>query len=281
MQRLQNHLDLLSVSALALCLSLLIGLFPDAIPPLRIALGFIFMLLAPGYALTAALFPRRTDVDAVERLLLTLGLSVITVPLLGFLLNYTPWGIRLLPMTVGLNAFTLVASLLALRRRAHLPLEARFFSRATLPGFMRTLGLLVATSLLISLITFFAQTLRPSEVATEFYMLGPQRRLEGFPRTLQPGELFTVFVGVRNHEGRRASFRVEIPFMPGAPELRIPQLADGEVWEARVELLAPEEPGRTALTLELYREGDTTPYRTLQIFVTLGKAVTPPRVRAA
>ena len=67
--------------------------------PIRIILGLLFVLFLPGYSLIAALFPKKKDLDTIERLALSFGLSIAITPLIGLLLNYTPFGIRLTPIT--------------------------------------------------------------------------------------------------------------------------------------------------------------------------------------
>lgn len=81
-------------------------------PPLsntwiRTILGLPMVLFFPGYALIAALFPGKDDLDGIERVALSFGLSIAVVPLLGLGLNYTPWGIRLIPILITLVIFTL------------------------------------------------------------------------------------------------------------------------------------------------------------------------------
>ena len=69
-------------------------------PPLiylRYVLGSLFVLYLPGYSLIEALYPRGEELEPLERLALSIGLSLALVPLVGLLLNYTPWGIRLAP----------------------------------------------------------------------------------------------------------------------------------------------------------------------------------------
>jgi uncharacterized membrane protein len=56
------------------------------------------VLFFPGYVFITALFPEKKELDNLERLALSLGLSIAIVPLIGLLLNYTPWGIRLIPL---------------------------------------------------------------------------------------------------------------------------------------------------------------------------------------
>ncbi|MDQ2052619.1 DUF1616 domain-containing protein [Natronolimnohabitans sp. A-GB9] len=134
--------------------------------PLRIPLGLAFVLFVPGYAFIAALFPEagtspaaatdastadaeataeatdggtetggtltgalagdRSGIDGIERVALSFGLSIAITPLLGLVLNFTPWGIRLVPIMVAVSAFTVVAAAVAVVRRRALPAEERF-----------------------------------------------------------------------------------------------------------------------------------------------------------
>ena len=59
----------------------------------RNILGLPLILFFPGYALLAALFPAKSDLDGVERAALSFGLSIAVVPLIGLGLNYSPWGL--------------------------------------------------------------------------------------------------------------------------------------------------------------------------------------------
>jgi hypothetical protein len=82
----------------------------------RYALGGVFILFLPGAMLMAALYPRG-DMDGLERLALSIGLSLAVVPLVGLVLNYTPWGIRLTPVMLSLAFFAEVMALAALVRK--------------------------------------------------------------------------------------------------------------------------------------------------------------------
>jgi len=78
-------------------------------PPLiyfRYVLGSLFVLYLPGYALIEALYPRGDELEPLERLALSIGLSLALVPLVGLVLNYTPWGIRLTPIVISLAILT-------------------------------------------------------------------------------------------------------------------------------------------------------------------------------
>jgi len=83
----------------------------------RYVLGSAYVLFLPGHALIEALYPRDEDLTALERLALSLGLSLAVVPLIGLILNYTPWGIRLTPVSVSLALFTQAMATIALFRK--------------------------------------------------------------------------------------------------------------------------------------------------------------------
>jgi len=84
---------------------------------MRYVLGSIFVLYLPGSMLIEALYPRSEDLESPERLALSIGLSLAVVPLIGLLLNYTPWGIRLTPIVTSLATFTETMAVLALVRK--------------------------------------------------------------------------------------------------------------------------------------------------------------------
>ncbi len=89
----------------------------NEISPIRIILGLPLVLFLPGYALIAALFPRKDDLDAIERIALSFGLSIAITPLLGLALNYTAFGIRLSPILIVLSVFTISLAMGAYVRR--------------------------------------------------------------------------------------------------------------------------------------------------------------------
>lgn len=89
-------------------------------PPLvylRYFLGSIFVLYIPGATFIEALYPRGVELEGLERLALSIGLSLALVPLVGLVLNYTPWGIRLVPITVSLALLSELLAIVALWRK--------------------------------------------------------------------------------------------------------------------------------------------------------------------
>ena len=98
----------------------------NEILPIRIILGLPVVLFLPGYALIATLFPRKDDLDGIERIALSFGLSIAITPLLGLALNYTPFGIRLTPVLIVLSVFTISLAIGAYVRRSRILEGDRF-----------------------------------------------------------------------------------------------------------------------------------------------------------
>ena len=98
---------------------------------IRNALGIIFVLWLPGYTFIKALFPVQVPIkmstenlDTIERIALSLGMSIALVPIISLLLNYTPWGIRLTPIVLSLFALTLVFATAAVIREQQIKKQA-------------------------------------------------------------------------------------------------------------------------------------------------------------
>ncbi len=88
----------------------------------RYVIGAISVLWLPGYSFMRALFPSgkfsksSKELDSIERTALSLGMSLAIVPIVGLLLNYTAWGIRIVPILLSLSSLTVVFATIALIR---------------------------------------------------------------------------------------------------------------------------------------------------------------------
>jgi uncharacterized membrane protein len=267
--------DLIAICLASIVLLGVIFLLPGS--PVRIVLGLPFVLFFPGYVLVAALYPRRDDLDGVERVALSLGLSLAVVPLIGLVLNYTPWGIRLTPILVGLALFIVVCSVAAARGRMRLsaaerfPADIRPVLRAA--GSLPWTGIAVATAVIgILLFAGFRFGVlggsRVGESFTEFYVLGPGGKAEGYPRRLLVGEPGQVILGVINHEGHPARYKVEIQADSDRLDSFGPiALKDGEKREDRVGISVGHPGKRVKIEFVLFMEGVQEPYRRLHLWV--------------
>ena len=109
--RINMRIALIVVNALATLTVLVTVLFPLEI--LRIVLGLPFVLFFPGFTLISALFPKREWLNNMERVVLSFGISIATVTLIGFILNFTPWGLQLEAVLYSVASFTIITSIIA------------------------------------------------------------------------------------------------------------------------------------------------------------------------
>jgi uncharacterized membrane protein len=93
--------------------------------PLRAVLGFILVRFVPGYVFVSALFPGSDELNGIERLALSIGLSICIVIFIGIALNYTPWGIRLKPILLSISAFTLAFTAISAYRRVKIATKSK------------------------------------------------------------------------------------------------------------------------------------------------------------
>ena len=90
---------------------------------IRYSLGIIFLLFLPGYAFIKMLFPSKfptkttsEDLSNIERITMSLGVSLVLAPIVGLSLYYTPIGMQLIPLTLSLFTLTTIFLTAALLR---------------------------------------------------------------------------------------------------------------------------------------------------------------------
>lgn len=234
--------------------------------PLRIVLGLPFVLFVPGYAFIAALFPEagespteeldtggddeerdtertaETDatadtsgvvgdrgIDGIERVALSFGLSIAIVPLIGLVLNFTPWGIRLVPIMVATSGFTIAATAVATRRRRELPPDDRFrvpyrtwveagrtelFEPDSRADAALNVLLVLSILLAVSSVAYAVAVPKQGETFTEFYLLTEDDDDElvaaNYPTEFVAGEGRELVVGIGNQEHEATNYTVVV-----------------------------------------------------------------------
>jgi uncharacterized membrane protein len=275
--------DLLLLAVLAL---LLPGLLLLPIPLLRVPLGLGLALIAPGYALAAAIFPHRRDVDGIMRIALSFGLSAALIPLLAVALDKLPWGISPWPIAIGLAVWIALCSGVALWRRWILaPLgQANLPPVINLPGWWRgmnrrTRARYVAGTLAVAAV-FGAGGLSlilsaTPAGATEFYILGRSGLAQDYPRTAIVGDELMVTMGIVNHDRDVRSYRVEVWVSDAWGTGRRAQvasegpltLAHGERLEHPLAWRMPWIGENQQVEVLLFNEGRSEPYRRLTLWL--------------
>lgn len=310
--------------------------------PLRVVLGLSFVLFIPGYAFIAALFPEagpaldetttvespsptedmettaaqpdepeeNRGISGLERVALSFGLSIAIVPLIGLVLNFTPFGIRLVPIVVSLTAVTVLFILIAAVRRWQLPPADRFqvpyktwFSAAyaeLLEPNSRTdaaLNVLLVLSVLLALgsVGYAVAVPQQGEQFTEFYLLTENESgalvASDYPTEFEAGESKQITVGIGNHEHREMNYTVIAQMQRVSivnNETRVQESSElhrfqatvghNETWH-RQHAVAPEMTGeRLRLQYLLYRGTPAKPlnrsaaYRELHLWVNVSAA---------
>lgn len=261
--------QLLMLDTLVVLLVLIIAFFPITV--LRIILGIPFVLFLPGYMLMLVLFPGKHSVSGIERIALSLALSLAIVPLIGLLLNYSPWGIRLESSLYSLSAFIIIVSLVAWLRQNKVAEGERFGLELQLavPRWGtslsdRVLSIILGLAVLgaLAAVGYTLAVPREGQGFTEFHLLGPEDKPE-YPQQLRAGETATVAISIVNHEGETAFYRLEVR-VNGLKDREIAPIALDNDAEWRQEVsFTPRVPARQKVEFILYRDGQDGPYLAL------------------
>ncbi len=279
---MSKNKDLQIIVFLLILLNIFILFEPLNKTILRPLLGISFILFVPGYTLIAALFPGKNDIDNIERIALSFGLSIAIVPLIGLGLNFTPFGIRLIPILYSISVFILTMCLITYFRRLKLPeneTDKVNFSKLihklkeTINGESR-LDKFLTIILILSIITsaiiliYVVITPRQSEKFTEFYILGNEGKADNYPTQLEYGNNNSLIVGIVNHEYISTNYTFRIMLENNTLISKHIQLEHNSTWEEKI-FFTPELKGNNLkLELLLYRENNfTAPYRDLHLWI--------------
>jgi len=317
--------SILIVDILAVLLILAILVIPSS--PARIVLGLPFLLFFPGYVLVEALFVRRKEtvfspspapsspeddaeasvkkggLDGIERIALSFGMSIAVTALIGLGLNYTPWGIRLLPVLYSISAFILILSAVALWRQSRVH-NLQYFHECYLkmPGWEgsalnKTLSVVLAVAIVGAIGTLIYTVAFPKigEKFTEFYLLGIHGKAADYPSafTLQNGRVSgvtygdaaeipeqhgRVTLGIINQEQAEVRYTVAVQidgqpaqiFFNGAwvDSVDSVVLQQGEKWEQEIGF-APAHAGENQkVEFFLFKNGSSDATETLHLWIT-------------
>jgi uncharacterized membrane protein len=247
---------------------------------LRVPLGLLFVLFLPGYSLIAALFVRRGDLDGIERAALSFGLSIAVVPLIGLLLNYTPFGIRFQPVAASLTLFTLVMVAVAQYRRWTVPKDERFNVNVRVDpmGLLdwegsskldKVLTVLLIASIIsaVGALVYVIKTPKEGERFTEFYILGPGGRAGGYPENMTQGEAYPITVGIANHEYRAMDYTLEVRLGGTLLEREDVTLEHNRTFQRPVDVVPTVKGENLKLEFLLFNETPGQPYRELHLWV--------------
>jgi len=238
---------------------------------IRIALGLLFILFFPGYTLLSAIFPKKGSIGGIERIVLSFGLSIAVTPLIGLILNYTPWGISLYPSLISVTLFILVTSAVSWYRQRTLSPTEHFSIGINISwprwGKLRNIDRVLYLSVLIVILTalgglgYVFVVPKQGETFTEFYILGAEGKAENYPKQVIQGEPVELVIGIINHEYEVTSYQIDIEINGNEnKKITIDPLSHEEKWEDIVSFI-PQSLGKgQKVEFWIYRNGTSQPY---------------------
>lgn len=241
----------------------------------RLALSLLFLLYIPGFLIQQTLFPRRAGLDGVERFSLSVGISLAIIPPAALILDALPAGITL-PAILAAEAVILTVTLLLYTAKRMLTADDPAVKPAE-PKTMSRSGKVLAGGFLLLMLAFAIMALimisRLQPAYTEFYLLGEQGQAQDYPREVTQGGEIQVRVGVENHEGTATTYRIAAVL-----DQTVLSQNDGFILQPNqvyIEdmILRIDTPASDAsIQLLLFRADETTPYRTLRLWLRVDHA---------
>jgi uncharacterized membrane protein len=286
--------DLLFVAGLVILTNIFILVSPLNESFIRTILSLFLLIFLPGYVLVSVLFPEEAGLEGMERIALSVGLSVAIVPLIGLVLNFTPWGIREISLLTSLSAFILIMSGVAYSRRRRLP-ENRTFGvsfRASALTLLSKIGensgsktekilrtfLAISFLFLIGTMAYIILTPHEKVPFTEFYILGPQRMAENYTTEYLQGESGTYIIGIANNEYKTMNYTLEVRLenesLPFQKNLKNIRLAHNTTIEEPIKITPFIEGKNQKLEFLLFSETEKKiPYKNMRLWINVSKRV--------
>jgi uncharacterized membrane protein len=246
---------------------------------LRLISGIVFVLLVPGYAIQAAIFPGKDDLDTWTRLVFSFGFSIVLIPIVALILNASPLGIHFSSMVGGIVIVFFAATIVVMIIRRRLPGGEKIRLAVRIPppntwllGNRADRFLQVITIVAIGIAGLSAAYLYlyPNvESYTEFYFLNQGLSAEGAPRSVLAGEPWVLGFGIINHEGQASQYRVIAIMDDGRMlgEIGPITLEDGMQWEGEMILSIKGIGENQKVNFLLERVGFALPYRSLRLWI--------------
>ena len=247
------------------------------------------VLFIPGYVLISALFPKKNDLDAIERIALSFGLSIAVVPLIGLGLNYTPFGIRLVPIIVTLSIYTVLLIIVGIYRREELPEDEKFKvpiikfyhdiigevkKPKTKVDNILTIVLIFSIILAIGMVIYVIVTPKVGEKFTEFYILNSTTgKADNYPTNLKYDMPSNIKIGIINHEHSIVNYTIQTILDKKILTTAELTLGNNQTWEKNITFVPDKEGKDMRLEFLLFKGNNfTNPYRELHLWINVCNA---------
>jgi uncharacterized membrane protein len=277
-----SYLDLLIALIFTFLAYLFVLVPPINRTPLRIVFALPLLLFVPGYALIAAMFPRKEELSLIERFTLSIGLSIAIFVFDGFAISVTAWRFRPGPIVYSLSLITVILTLLTFLVRVRIPKEERFYINVSaLSTFLEVLRsdekpsdieraliiALVGSIIIASGMLIYAKVTFEEERFTAFYILGEGGKAENYLKEVYLLEPSSILVGIENYEHAPVNYTLQVQLGGYPLHTQEIMLADGEKWEDTVSFTPSRVAKYAKLEFLLHKEGSTNPYRSVHLWV--------------
>jgi uncharacterized membrane protein len=271
---------------------------------MRVILGLPFIFFFPGYTFTGSLFSDADRIKGLERVTLSFGLSIAVVALIGFALNYAPWGISLDSAVGCIITFIFVTSAIALikgrqiskanKYTRELTINLTGWGGSTLNKFLS----FILVAVMLGAIGTLGYTLIDRKVGerfSEFYLLGIDGKAEDYPNEylMNNGHVTqviydngvvdaisgfgTVILGIVNREQENTIYSVEMTINGQRTDISFDgtitatlgpiELQQGGSWVNEIGIIPHRLGENEKVEILLFKGNQTTPEDTLDLWI--------------
>jgi uncharacterized membrane protein len=266
---------------------------------IRVILGLPFLLFFPGYLLVSILFIKAA-MGRIERIGLSISMSFAIVGLIGFGLNYTPWGIQLVSILYSITGFIFLASIVALIRIGRTTKINKFttvftFRLSDLSHNYISIILVLSVICVLGVLCYSIAVPKTGEKFTEFYILGMNGDAQNYPSEyfMRDGVVAEVIyndgildanhglgainLAISNQEDQTKIYYVKLT-VDGQPtnieldgvnniEIGPIELRQGEKWERAIGILPQHLGDNQKVELSLFMDSQNIAYNSLHFWI--------------
>jgi uncharacterized membrane protein len=240
------------------------------------------VLFIPGYVLISAFFPKKDDLDDIERIAFSFGLSIAVVPLIGLLLNFTRFGIRLVPILIGLSIYAIILIIVGEYRRESLIEKDRIPFHKIYSDIINEIGkprdkidsiliilLVISVFTTIGMVIYVITIPKVGERFTEFYLLNSSTGMaDNYNTNLKLHVPVKYLMGVANHEYSIVNYTIDVVIGEDIIASKNLTIDNDQEWKYNLTIYPEKSGNDMKLKFLLFKEENfTSPYRELHLWV--------------
>jgi len=196
---------------------------------IRIIFGIPLLFFLPGYSIVAIFWPEydsnvveeesqnpSKNLDNVERLALSFGLSIVLVSFVGLLLSYSSYGLSLESVVLSNISIIFLLSIIAYYRRIQLPIEKRFSFNLSMERDKGITGRVFFVLLIVcvfvsgSILAYQLMSPISQNPYSAFYILDVNGTANNYPVNVTLDDSAIVIVGINNLEQETINYSVMV-----------------------------------------------------------------------